>query len=61
MCRGDERSELDSARRAELSFSNAEEADFRNADLVAATMYRAEAISARFDDALLSEKSDIPT
>lgn len=40
--------------------TNAEEADFRGADLDSCLMYRAETQSARFDVVLLFEKSDIP-
>jgi pentapeptide repeat protein len=47
-------------RSSEISFADVSGADFRNADLTDATMYRTEVWRARFDDALLSEKSDIP-
>jgi uncharacterized protein YjbI with pentapeptide repeats len=47
-------------RGAEISFADASSADFRRADLTDATMYRTETWHAKFDDALLSEHSDIP-
>ena len=47
-------------RNAELSFSNAYGANFQKADLDGCLMYRTETTHARFDDALLSERSDIP-
>ena len=40
--------------------TTAEGADFRGADLDSCLMYGAETQNTRFDDALLSEKSDIP-
>jgi dipeptidyl aminopeptidase/acylaminoacyl peptidase len=40
--------------------TNAVGADFRGADLDSCLMYRAETQSTRFDDASLSEKSDMP-
>jgi uncharacterized protein YjbI with pentapeptide repeats len=45
---------------AEISFADASGADFKKADLTDATMYRTETWHAKFDDALLSEQSDIP-
>lgn len=47
-------------RNAELSFSNATGANFRSANLDGCLMYRAETRSASFDDAAISETSDIP-
>ena len=47
-------------RGAEISFADASSADFRKADLTDATMYRTESWHAKFDDALLSEQSEIP-
>jgi len=47
-------------RNAELSFSDATQANFRRANLDGCLMYRSEITLARFDDAVLSESSDIP-
>jgi|SRR5215472_6593721 len=47
-------------RNAELSFSDATQANFRGANLDGCMMYRGEATLAQFDDATLSETSDIP-
>ena len=47
-------------RNAELSFSDATAANFRSARLEGCLMYRSETYLARFDDAMLSESSDIP-
>jgi uncharacterized protein YjbI with pentapeptide repeats len=40
--------------------SNATGADFRQADLTDAAMYRTETTLAHFEDSLLNERSDIP-
>jgi uncharacterized protein YjbI with pentapeptide repeats len=45
---------------AELSFSDATQANFRDANLEGCLMYRSEITLARFDRAVLSERSDIP-
>jgi uncharacterized protein YjbI with pentapeptide repeats len=47
-------------RNAELSFSDATGANFRDANLDACLMYRSETRLAHFDHAVLSEQSDIP-
>jgi uncharacterized protein YjbI with pentapeptide repeats len=47
-------------RRAEISFGDATGADFRHADLTDVAMYHTEIRSARFENSLLSELSDIP-
>jgi uncharacterized protein YjbI with pentapeptide repeats len=47
-------------RGAEISFANAYGADFSNADLTDALMYQTETKLAKFDQASVSEHSDIP-
>jgi uncharacterized protein YjbI with pentapeptide repeats len=47
-------------RGAEISFADATGADFRNADLADALMYQTETQLAKFDQAIISEQSDIP-
>jgi len=49
-----------SLRNAELSFSDATGANFRDADLDGCFMYRSQTIQAQFDRARLSFYSDIP-
>jgi len=43
-----------------MSFSDATGANFRRANLQGCMMYRAETALACFDEALISESSDIP-
>ena len=44
----------------ELSFSNCTSADFRGSDLDGCLMYRSETWGAHFDQAIISQASDIP-
>ena len=44
----------------EISYADAWGADFQNADLVGASLYRSNVKWARFDGALVDERTDIP-
>ena len=47
-------------RGVDISYADAWGADFRNADLVGTSLYRSSVKLARFDGALMDERTDIP-